>query len=346
MNSNLIHLIEFIAFCSALMLIAFRPAWREWQFPSDCEPLPISPDYSIDIDYFATSFYSKVENFLTKESVSGNQQDFQFISASASKPDWSDITLPVIVMNSMYLKEVMHCQFPVFVNGDFHTIGADNLKSIYTQGKISLGPYSRIDDWAYARETIILGYESSAPRRLSSATCIYLEHGCHFERVNAPVISFGLRVQNYTVQSNALIESSFSELKGAVQQSSSLTLIRGDCEIPNDRVYRGSLIVTGRLIVGDRSRIIGDVKARKNIVVGVNALIGGALICEKNITLKEYVCVKGPIISEVLITIGAHSTVGIHELPTTVSAERIIVGPGVIAHGTVWARERGVTCPS
>jgi predicted acyltransferase (DUF342 family) len=278
--------------------------------------------------------------------MGNHQNSFQLILSDSIKMDWSANKLPVITMNSMRSNEVIRCQSPIFVNGDLNALGADNFKSIYAQGKISLGPYSRVQDWAHAKEAIFLGHESNAPRRLSSATNVYFEHGCYFERVNAPLISFGLRKNNHTFNSSDLIDSSLLELKGAIKQTNLLTLIRGDCEIPSGRIYQGSLIVTGRLIVGERSRIIGDVKARKGIVIGANVLIGGALICEKNIKLKEYVCVKGPIISEALITIGAHSTVGVHELPTTVSAERIVIDAGVIAYGTVWARDFGVTCSS
>ena len=346
MNSHLIHLVEFAVFMSAMLLIAFRPAWQEWRTPTDFQPLSVSPDYSIDIDYFAANFYTKVINFLNKESTREHQHKFQLIPASAGVIDWSVVRLPVIAMNSIFAKEVISCQLPIFVNGDLSTVGADNLQSLYTQGKISLGPYSRIRDWAHAKEDISLGHESNAPRRLSSSSSVLLGHGCYFERVNAPTIAFGARKNNSIFNANELIESSFLELSGAIKKTNSLTLIRGDCDIPSGRIYHGSLIVTGRLTVGEHSRIIGDVKARDTIVIGAHALIGGALIGEKNIELKEQVCIKGPIISETLITIGADSTVGMHELPTTVSAQRILVDAGVLAHGTVWARDFGVTCPS
>jgi hypothetical protein len=39
-------------------------------------------------------------------------------------------------------------------------------------------------------------------------------------------------------------------------------------------------------------------------------------------------------------------TVGTVGLPTTVTAQNIMVAEGVTAHGTVWAREAGVVWPA
>jgi predicted acyltransferase (DUF342 family) len=119
-------------------------------------------------------------------------------------------------------------------------------------------------------------------------------------------------------------------------------MIKGDCDLPAGKTYRGSLVVTGYLSIGAGTRIIGDVKARMGIVVGAGAVIGGSLICEKKIQILEQACIKGPVISETVILIGACSRIGIPEIPTTLSAKNIIAESGVVAHGTVWATELGV----
>lgn len=135
-------------------------------------------------------------------------------------------------------------------------------------------------------------------RRLSSATSVELEADCCFERIQAPSISFG---DDATVEpereSHALVDASFERLEGAVRQSDHVTLIRGNCKLPRMHRYHGSLVVTGRLLIGAGTEILGDVKARDGIVMGAGARVQGALCSEKQIQILDHAHVTGPLVS-------------------------------------------------
>jgi hypothetical protein len=172
---------------------------------------------------------------------------------------------------------------------------------------------------------------------------VQLDEECAFERISAPVVRFGRSDKEplWAIDSE-LIEASFSELKGAKLRSHALYLIKGDCTLPPDRLYCGSLIVTGCLVIGANTKVIGDIKARGGVVVGFKAHVVGSLTSEQRIQIEGEAVVHGPVISETDILIGAYSRVGKPEQPTTITAENIIAEVGSIAHGTVWARDLGV----
>jgi hypothetical protein len=257
--------------------------------------------------------------------------------------DWAELDAPVIAMQTIYSNEPIECKFPIFVDGDIDATASNRLKALYTQGATHLGRNTEISDWAHSEADFFLGAGSNASRRISSASAVELDNECVFERISAPVIRFGQRRKNEShPERGALIEASFASVKGAVRRTDQLFMIKGNCDLPAGCIYRDSLIVTGKLSVGSGTQIIGDVKARKGIVIGANALIGGSLICEDQIHILDNAMIKGPVISESVIAIGNNATIGLIELPTTISAEKIIVQSGVITHGAVWARAVGL----
>ncbi|GAA4028236.1 hypothetical protein GCM10022212_28000 [Actimicrobium antarcticum] len=130
-------------------------------------------------------------------------------------------------------------------------------------------------------------------------------------------------------------------LPGAIRRTDSLTLIKGDCTLPAGHIYKGSLVVTGRLIIGNHTTVIGDIKVREGIIVGNAARIIGSLICEERIYLLDHTEVAGPLISETDIVLGAGAVIGRIDAPTTISAENIIAKSGAVSHGSIWARNVG-----
>jgi len=339
------HLLPFFAFAlvfGGLMIIAFRPAWCEWRTPTDCKPLAVSANYSSDIDHFATGFRAMAVSMIENRSIPTDQV-FAFVPNDPDQMDWPKATQPLVAMHSIKTHNIVRCKSPLFVDGNIESSGRDSFHAIYARGTLHLGPSSEILEWVHAEGGIILDPMCNAPRRMSSTTAVNLDDDCSFERINAPVVRFGGRRQGEPRSDDIdLIEQPLSNLKGAIRRTPSLYMIKGDCELPSGRLYRGSLIVTGHLSIGAGTRILGDVKARKGILVGSGALIGGSLICEQKIQILDNAFIKGPLISETIIIIGAYSRVGVPELPTTVSAENIVAESGVTAHGTVWARELGV----
>ena len=182
-----------------------------------------------------------------------------------------------------------------------------------------------------------------ALRRLSSKSSITLGPQCCFERIHAPVIRFGELPEDISPPEQlGCFPADFGLLSGAERRTPSLHLIQGDCTLPPGQIYTGSLVVTGRLIIGNNTTIIGDVKVREGIIVGCSVRVVGSLTCEDRIYILDHAKIAGPVISETDIVIGSGAIMGDADAPTTVSAENIIAKSGAISHGTLWARNVGV----
>lgn len=333
--------VAFFLVCAALMLLAFRPAWQEWRSPTDSEALSISPNDTKEIDYFAHKFREEVIATFSG-ALSPGGRIFAHVPQQAEHMDWAGARRPLISFEAVRLNQSVNCQPPLFVNDDIESAGGDVFSAVFATGTLTLGAYSEIQEWAHADGSVRIGESSVALRRISSAVAIELDEECCFERVNAPVVRFGLtHAASGHAESTARVESSYIELPGAIRRTANLTMIKGDCVLPEGRIYHGSLVVTGCLTIGRDTTIVGDVKGRKDVVVGAGSVIRGSLVSERQVSLLEHVQIDGPLVSETDILIGTGSRIGAEDRPTTVTADNIIVELGAVAHGTVWARKVG-----
>lgn len=336
---------SFLAFglaCASLMWLAFRPAWREWRVPTDSQPLPVSLSYTGDIDHFAEVFRESALATIAGGDPSGGGA-FAIVPARIERMDWAGAIRPLLSFNAIRATGRIGCKPPLYVIGRIETDAGASFSALYVQGAIRLGPRSEIAEWAYAEDVIHLDEGCVALRRISSAIAVELDRDCCFERINAPVVRFGLARGNAPGRMPAEpVEAPLSTLAGAVRRSESLYMVTGDCELPPARLFRGSLVVTGRLTIGASTTIIGDVKARKGICVGSGARILGALTSEKDIAIRDGAAIRGPVVSETEIRLGAGTVIGGPDKPTTISAEGIYAEAGAVAHGTVWARDLGI----
>jgi predicted acyltransferase (DUF342 family) len=73
--------------------------------------------------------------------------------------------------------------------------------------------------------------------------------------------------------------------------------------------------------------------------------IDGPVICAGDLYIGQGCTIKGPIVCEGVVRIGAGTVIGLPAAPTTLTASEIRVEEGVVAYGTVWARELGFVVP-
>lgn len=341
MNTALFYL-AFVLVSMGLMVIAFGPTWREWRHPTDTEALQVLPQYTTDIDHFADRFRALVQAHQAQ--VPGPYaNEFDFAPVSLDSVNWAGMLRPMVCLGSVKPQAAIQCAAPLFVHGDFEAPAHSRFAGLLAQGRIRLGTGCDVGKWAHADASLHLAQGCSGLRRLSSSTAVELEADCCFERIQAPHIRFGgdAAVQSEREQA-PLIGASFDRLEGALRQSEHVTLVRGDCKLPRMHRYHGSLVVTGRLLIGAGTVIEGDVKARGGIVMGDHARVHGSLCSEKQIQLLDHAQVTGPVVSESGILLGAGVQVGSPQALTTVSAETIMAEAGARAHGTVWARQLGI----
>ena len=117
--------------------------------------------------------------------------------------------------------------------------------------------------------------------------------------------------------------------------------MRGDLEIPPHTRCEGDLVVHGRLRVGAGAVIAGSVKTHGELLLEEGARVEGSAVSAAAIRIEADCRLHGPVIAEEEITVAAGCELGSAARPTTVSAPRLMLYPGVVAYGTVWARESG-----
>jgi predicted acyltransferase (DUF342 family) len=344
MPGSFLDYFQFGLTCLILLTAPFIPAFREWLYPTDVSALPVAANYSSDIDHFARRLQRDVAAKIGLGTPTG-YEDFQFLSNWNEDMDWSKVSKRLICRNSINSKSTVHSKHSLYVNGDFRSGTHSEFSSLYATGDINIGNESEVHDWAHADGTLHLEANSIALRRISAGTAIELGPEVWFERLQAPTVLFGSdadsaqrRIQFHIDQ----IPGSYANLPNALQQTPQLFLIKGDCTLPAGHMYTGSLVVTGLLTIGASTTVVGDIKARGGLQVGNRACIQGAITCEKQIYMFSNSRAFGPLVSESDILIGSNAVIGLEEAQTTVSARNIIVEPGALVHGTVWAHEIGM----
>ncbi|MBC7500769.1 MAG: polymer-forming cytoskeletal protein [Herminiimonas sp.] len=336
----------FFSVCVAFMVIAFRPAYREWRMPTDCQPLPVSKCYTRHTGHFAEAFRHEILSSLaaSPEACTGL---FEPVPMHAERMDWEKATRPLIAFHALRLQRSVKCAVPLYVNADLHSIGHDTFSGLFAAGHVHLGPHSELREWAHAEGWLTLGVSCVALRRVSSALAIELKNRCCFERLHAPTIYFGAAYRGTASRGHTDgVLHSFESVPGAIRRSDSLFMVQGNCVLPRHRRFAGSLIVTGHLVVGAYTIVEGDIKARKGLSLGSESIVTGSVVSEGDIKLFHRARVGGVVISEQKVIIGTGAEIGTIDQPSTISAEAIIVEAGVIAHGTVWARDVGTVWSS
>ena len=342
MTANYFTYTAFVLVCLTLLTLPFIPALREWLKPTDSTALPVLANYASDIDHFAKRLHADVAAKLGTGESTGFE-DFDFVVSPVDQMNWRQASKRLISRGNIEATLPIRSARPLYVQGNMRAGAESVFAALYATGDIDLGAESEVHDWAHADGVLRLGSNSVALRRISAGKAIELGNQAWFERLHAPTLYFGSGSRWVSASSDAdQTPASFADLPGAIQQTPSLFLIRGDCALPVDKIYRGSLVVTGFLTVGAGTKVIGDIKARRGVSVGHRAAVEGAVTCEKRVYLFKDARVFGPVVSESDILIGANAVVGLPDAQTTVSASNIIVEDGVVVHGTVWAHEIGM----
>lgn len=342
MTENYTTYAAFAVVCLLLLTLPFVAAFREWLRPTDMAALPISANYTSDIDHFARRLRADAQARLGQGESTG-YEDFDLLPVPPATADWRTAKKRLIARGDVDVRDPVCSAQQLYVEGCLRAGAGSAFPALYATGDIHLGAQSEIQDWAHADGVLRLGHSSVALRRVSAGVAIELGNEAWFERMYAPTLYFGLgRRSEPDAQTREQATASYADLPDAIEQTPMLFLIRGDCALPPASIFRGSLVVTGFLTIGAGTTVLGDIKAREGISVGPGAKVEGALTCEKRVYLFQEAEVHGPVISESDILVGAGARIGLPDAETTVSACNIIVEDGVVMHGMIWAREIGM----
>jgi hypothetical protein len=180
-------------------------------------------------------------------------------------------------------------------------------------------------------------------QRLTAGGALMLGKSTGFCRMHAPVIHFGMREDSAAtpLSGSHWLSPAWPGLK-LVACGTACYRANGDVRLPANHYLEGSLIAGAGVSLDDSAAIFGAVKARGDVRLGKGVQVHGALVCEGDIDIGPDCWIKGPIACEGDVRVAYGSRIGTAAMPTTLAASRVLVEQGVIAHGTVWARNAGV----
>lgn len=263
----------FTLVCLLLLTLPFVPAVREWLYPTDAVALPVSANYTSDIDHFARRLHVDAAAKLGLGAPTG-YEEFDFVDSPVERMNWSMASKRLISLGSIAVTDAIRTARPLYVEGDIRAGDKSAFGALYASGDIHLGAQSEVHDWAHADGVLRLDKNSIALRRISAGVAIELDSENWFERLHAPMVHFGSgRTWESAPEEAMQTPASYADLPGAVRQTPLLFLIRGDCALPPASIYRGSLVVTGFLTLGAGTTVIGDIKARQGLSVGPGAWV-------------------------------------------------------------------------
>ena len=131
------------------------------------------------------------------------------------------------------------------------------------------------------------------------------------------------------------------DLPNPVEVKAGRWLITGDLEIPAGKIVNADLVATGAVRIQTGAHIVGNIKSHKDMHMARGVEVDGSVVSEGDITFEAGCRLYGPVVAEGTISVGEGVVFGTATRPTTVSADKIYIEPGAVAHGTVWAHTDG-----
>jgi cytoskeletal protein CcmA (bactofilin family) len=361
--SEVFAAIIFLLLALALTALPFVPAIVEWRKKTDAEPLSVVYASAVDVRHFAYGFRQFVETHLR------GALDACARAGGSERGTLADGTPYVAVGDGdeslLTLEETKAraCHHVIASNGDLHLpdrtmflpeIYADGAvrggdggiyRAVLAEEGILLGRGSVSLRWLHSTRTLQVRSGSVLFGRASADKFIRLERGCRFERLNAPRVEFCYQAEagefagGITHRESAILRP--RDLPIPVEVKAGRWLVLGGLEIPAGKIVKANLVATGAIRIGTGTHVIGNIKSHKDMHLEKGVEVDGSVVSRRDITLEAGCRIYGPAMAERTIVVGEGVVFGTASRPTTVSAERIFVEPGAVAHGTVWAHTEG-----
>ena len=335
-----------------LFMLPLVPALVELRRKSDALPLTVVQQHTGEIRFFADGFrtYLKALGPTLQRCVQSGE------TAAGAMPDGTEyvvfgrgdqaLLLPlkereegcevmIAAGTELLLPAETTFSKDIYAAGGLIGGAKNRYRAILAEHDVHLGNGSSVMRWVHAVGNFSANPGCKLYGRISSDRIIRLSPDCSFLRLNAPRIEVG-----GTTDVPATPPETES-LPASVATNLPRTLHDGDLEIPAGEVFHGNLVVRGRLHIGSGARICGSVKSEKSMVLQPCVSVEGSLISARNMHIGRDCRIHGPVIAEQTIHFESGTCCGTSESPTTVSAPRIEIEPGVVVLGTLWAREQG-----
>ena len=332
-----------------MFAVPLLPAVLELHRRSDATPLSIIQQHAGEIRYFADSFRTYIKTLeptlqsclLSGRTARGTMLDgIDYLvlghgeEAQALLVKLQKEPFPAIIASASDLRLPSDVSFSKDIYSAGRLVGGrrNTYRAMLAEKDIQLPSGSTVMRWSHSVGGFKAGRDCKLFGRVSSDSGIALAVGCRFSRLNAPRISLGKRV---------VASPSLNTDPSLPAASTPRVLRQGNFAIPAGEVFRGNLVVRGKLCIGAGVRVCGSVKAENVMVVEEGVSVEGSLTCGSAMRIGPRCSIRGPVIAERSVILQTGTRCGTPQIPTTVSAPHIEAEEGVEVFGTLWAREEG-----
>jgi predicted acyltransferase (DUF342 family) len=345
-----------------LLLLPLAPALLEWRNKRDAQPLKVVRDHDGNIKHFAHTFGQFVsdhfaallEDTAPGASVKGQLADgaaYQLLGAHAGQAfapvalGAAACTRIVLGTASLQLGHDMLFEKEVYAAGAIAGGDHNAFRAILAGAAITMGEHCAIARWAHSDAGITLGSYAKLYGRVSAGTEIALRQHSRFGRMQAPLIRFGAALAPALPRAAAAL-TALPVPAAILDQTPERWLVGGSLAVPPASYQHASLVTRKHLTVGAGSHLAAGIKSNGDLRLEGDLRIDGAVVCSGNMYIGPGCIIKGPVVCEQTVTIAAGTVIGSPQHPTTVTAPEIRIEEGVLAHGSVWAREIGFVAPA
>ena len=351
-----------VAFTLGLLILPLLPSVLELHLRRDVAPLNVSAGYHGDIRFFARGFRTYVQQqFATlppvPQEAEGTEQTFpdgtRFVLLRRTEPssrtlrDWRSRPLGevLILETPLSLPEGLVVTAEIYATQPFDAGSGTTLRGLLGEADVQLGEACVVLRWIHGEADVRVGSHSTLYGRASAEGMLRLGDGCTFGRVQAGRIEFGTKPQPPAPFSQPVGGFAFEGLAHS-SLSERCWLFQGDALVPEGACVDVDLIARGEVRVERRSHVRCSIKAKSDLHIVGESRLDGALISGRSIHVGEGCRIRGPVIAERDVHLAAGTVVGAMDRLTTISADRVLVEPGVLVFGTVWPRQAGTVASS
>lgn len=352
-----------ILFVVAALVLAIPawPAFAEWRQGRDKLPLTISDTYADDHHLIAEAFGNEVANHLrtaVQSYLSPEGRPVHGIQAlrklyevigphSTDQPDFQNGVLPLVLVRNTLTKWPASAALTrqTYLSGTFESGRASVIEKLYVDGDIYLGEDTEVGDWVHARRDLRAETGCVLNGSVAAGRMVQVWPGCHFERLSGAEVRFGdawhwpegpVQTQHLAPERPPLFR-----LHGRAYRQGTAYQVDGHLTIPAGHVWRGDLIVLGKLRLARGARIEGSVKAEEAVLLEAGSSVDGQLFSAKSIEIRTGARVTGTAASEGLLRVRWGAEVGSPESRSTATGVDVLMEQGSRVFGVVMAVEQG-----
>lgn len=335
----------------AVVVLPMLPAILEWRRPTDAAPLAIEASHALDPSGFASSFAGRLAEALLRGETKVGQSVLASAGAEAAAGRWpltraeaaagcnhrtwhtaDDALLPA---GQSFLAEVA-------CGGTLCTAPGAVYRALLGAARLSIADSAVVLRWAHA-DAVDVSPGCWLAGRVSASQHIRIDGRVRFTLLHAPVVDFGAPALLTGARVPAPAEA-VPDLppEGAVwNHVAARGVASAALTVRARRSWRGDLVCGGTLRLGEGCHARGSLKAHGSASLAAGCRVDGNIVARDLIRLNRDCVVLGSVMSETAVTLGENCVVGAPGHPATVTAPRIVVAPGVVVHGTLWATDEG-----